>query len=125
MNRWAMIFRPDGLSPRHIESHSNPHVREHGGDSVDHSNQLWMGLFQFIHGRFQTENGMPEQFGILFSAGGFVGGKFGETGDALGLLLMSLGEHTDLRFQLSQQIQQLGAGLVLERAGAADAVFDF
>ena len=61
-----------------------------------------MRLLESAHGRAHAFQGEFEQFRILLRAGGFMGGEFGESGDALRLLLVRLGQSGDLRFQRAQ-----------------------
>ena len=47
-----------------------------------------MRFLEAFHGRAQSLKRMFEQLRILFRARGFVGGKLGEAGDALGLFIV-------------------------------------
>ena len=59
----------------------------------------------------------------VFLARGFVGRHLGEAGDAVGLLLMGLGEMPDFCPEGTEQGEQFGLVPALQRIDLADGVF--
>src|ERR1035441_10481443 len=83
-----------------------------------------MGLFESLHGGTQAFERELEQFRVRLAARGFVGGDLGETGDALGLLLVRLGQFSDFRFERAQQMEEFMATLLFDGLCALNAGLD-
>jgi hypothetical protein len=60
----------------------------------------------------------------LLGARGFVGGDLSEAGDALGLLLVRLGQFSDFRFERAQQMEEFMATLLFDGLSALNAGLD-
>ena len=104
---------------------SNAEIRQGVADRVDDLHQLRMGLFKTSHGGGEAVEGMLEQRGIFFLARGFVRGDGGETGDALRLLGIGLGQLRDLGLQRAQQAEQLRPVVTCAGTGLLELGFNF
>ena len=87
---------------------SNSQVRQHVADGVDDLHELGMRFLKFLHGR--TSCPSSDSFnscGFLLLARGFVRGDLRESGDALGLFGVGLGQTGHFGLQRRQHLLQL------------------
>ena len=122
-NTWLAAEESNQVKPIWLQTTENDLDAQGGegvADAVDDLHELGVGFLKAFHGGNQTLVGQFTELGVGFGAGGFVGGKFGEIGDAIGLFAVGLGELADLGFQAAEEGEQFRLALAVDGIGRAD-----
>src|SRR5437016_2157673 len=85
------------------DSLSNTYIRQRGADTVNDLHQARVRFLETVHRGRQPLQRKLQQFRVLLLPDGLVGRSLSETGNALRLVRVGLGQLGDLRLEPHQQ----------------------